>query len=305
MFRAMGQQQPVYKSLNGIIDTVAKKMINNYETYIKSNKLILKQQNVWFDKTTFKSMTDYIDSINTANVNQPQKPKIDGVRMYLGMSGNASSKFVFQVIMVATVYDGYCDTCPSKGYHKDIYFDASASLFQSKRIQGRTMFRRKIFGQGERLYTPDTDTSDDVVCPNTEPHYITRKQAETWVANDTSKVGMITNSEWFEIGLLDTLANDTKHDGIRIYLAKHGPNDTDKYQKNIKNKDICIFETTESSWFTHRDYFDCNTTAGYFNKYLNKLKNSNSPYDKILAEGGGTNSGGQDNGELCPDNCEQ
>jgi hypothetical protein len=295
-------------SLNGVNADTAKKMISNYETYIRTpgNKLILKQQNVWFDKATFKSMLDYVDSINTANINQPQQ-QIDGIRMYLGMSGDPSSKFVCQLIMVATKNDGKCDTCRVSGaYHKDVYFDASAPVFHLKNIQGQTMFKRWIFGQGETLYRHNA-TADDTACYNTGPHYITIKQAQTWVDNDTSSVGMKTFSEWFDVGLLDAFAQEPNHDGIRIYLAKHGPNDTDKYQ-DVRNKDICIFETTRSSWFTHKDYFDCSVSSIYFNKSkpnLDKLNKLISPHAMIITPGGGSGPGGQDNGELCPDNCTQ
>lgn len=277
--KANAQTPDDSKSLNGVTYGSVKAMTSAYQNYIKDNPLSPKQQSIWFKAETFRQM------IAAAKKKQPA---IDGIRIYFGINGDPKKNFVFKIILVPTIDDGECPACPSGRLHKDFYLDSVDSLFTNYNVQERQMIRRAVLTRGERLYVwSHIPSDDDVQCPQNGRHYITREQALQWIGN-VGKPNMVTHSEWFDINLINAIANDTKHDGIRIYIAKHNLVETDT---TLNNKDMFIIETTRHHFLSHRDYFDCQITADYFKTH------------KPNVVGGGTNPGGQDDGELCPDNC--
>jgi len=270
-------QAPDSKSLNGVTYSSKGTLTSAYQTYIKNNTLSPQQQSIWFDAETFRQMIAAAKKL---------QPAMDGIRLYFGISGDPTKSYVFKIILVPTIDDGECSTCPSGRLHKDFYLDANDPLFSNYNVQERLMIKRTIFTRGERLYKwSSIPSDDDKPCPPGQgPHYIIREQALDWIGN-VGKSNMITHSEWFDINLINSIANEGKHDGIRIYIAKH---DT-----SLNNKDMFIIETTRHHFLSHRDYFDCSITADYFKAHK----------PNVIGGGGGTNPGGQDNGELCPDNC--
>jgi hypothetical protein len=229
------------------------------------------------------------------------------VRIYFGIDGDPNGSFVFQIIIVPTVYYGIdigVPRSPSGKLHKDFYLDAANPLFQLKNIQGKIQLKG-VIRKGDLLYKT-SDPSDDITCKDsTGPHYITRQNAETWVKNFGS-AKMMTKSEWFDLDLITALANDPVHDGIRIYFAKHGPDDVDPVQ-DVANKDIFIFVTTQKHGFlfiSHKDYFNCSITQAIL-KQISERKRAFFKLNNMLltVDDSGTNPGGQDKGELCPNSC--
>jgi hypothetical protein len=107
-----------------------------------------------------------------------------------------------------------------------------------------------------------------------------------------------SNAEWFDLSMWKTLDQDTTVSGIRIYFATNSKckKDTNEYEQKKSLRDGFVITPTKYNKDSgiHEDNFKCNSSINYLNSYMSFYKNDKRR--RLL----GPN---QDNGELCPNNC--
>ena len=157
---------------------------------------------------------------------------------------------------------------------------------------------------GALCYKSCDTCKEDNNCNSNDAHYLTRKQCEQMTQLFGRKFGVSasstkdltkrinTTSEWFDFNLIkafdDECIHEPDYDGIRIYFARHYDSDS-PYGK----RDAFVIVTTkavEGKPGLHLDYFYCSRAASYFQSFH---------------FGGRATLNGQDNGELCPNNCNE
>ena len=299
-FKTNAQSSSKNISLNGISENLANSMINSYQSK-RAKDRSAKKQSVWFDWTTFKRMVDLLKKERQATENTA-KPT-DGMRIYFAHDPKIQKKRLANtVILVSTRFLMKDNSATSKAQHEDYYsHDITDSLFlDTLAIKGKTK-KKILIRRGERLYS---NIKGDGNCTCAGRHFITRDTAENMVRRFGSDT-MTTKSEWFELDFLDAIINSPEppnisYDGIRFYFSKHSEFEAKIDSQEVKNKEafIMVPTTTHGILFLsdHLDQFDCNMAQGYFKKDDDKKKKRHG----FTTQGA---PGGQDNGELCPDNC--
>jgi hypothetical protein len=277
-------------SLNGIPQDEAIKMFNFYQQN-RGQDTQPTRQSVWIKGEDLKNIIDLLKKEKKEDPDQVHST--DGVRIYFASKiGYGNGSLNTTIIMMPTKYlrDTIINTV-TVGLHHDYFKHAPADSTMLASIKDKIYKKHRYYRQGEGLYDPCTNCDVPCPIPNPNPHYIDRKQAEEMVKNFGNEA-MKTNSEWFDLRLLDELANDNRYDGMRLYFAKHGPNDPDVKGQIVKDKEALIWVPTVRVpkllfFYEHQDRFDCDAAKNYMLKFFNAV----SP-------------GGQDNGELCPSNCD-
>ncbi|WP_183575851.1 hypothetical protein HDF18_18260 [Mucilaginibacter sp. X5P1] len=266
----------VYKTLNGVDQKTALDMITHFDTSFY-NKQKLPQLNFWFGLEVLRDIVTLIrnDSVSQIKANH----HVDGIRIYYAASLDTPSKF--SILLVTTV-DSVGDSL-----HRDYYLHSSERLFTDTGIAGNVFKRGQC--PGANLYNWKLGGFiDDITCNfKDHPHYIKRHMGRKMVKAFGSDV-VNTRGEWFPKDLFEDAVNDSRCDGIRIYFAKHPPKGN--IDTIFNNRDAFVIVTTKEdkkNKFNHKDYFDCNTFQESVSKY--------SGHDLFSA--------GEDNGGLCPNNC--
>ncbi|MDB5005396.1 MAG: hypothetical protein JWQ34_3621 [Mucilaginibacter sp.] len=275
-------------SLNGIPQDEAKEMVDFYQQN-RGQDTGPTRQSMWFDAATFKRIVDLLLK-EKADPRHSADPT-DGMRIYFASNlGVGPGRLRNTIIMMPTRKAGPNTAVISGSFHHD-YFDHDPADVAILAASKEKLYTKRFYRRGEQLY--NHNRRPEPPCTDPGPHYIDRNKAEQMVQKfgwDT----MTTNSEWFDLDLLEDFVNDPHpHDGIRLYFAKHGPTDPDINKQEVKNKEAFIWVPTQSHGIplfkTHKDYFDCGTAR----KALAKFR-------PLVIAG----PGGQDNGELCPSNCD-
>lgn len=275
-------------SLNGVQRADAIAMVNFYQQNRKQD-INPTRQSMWFDAATFKRIVDLL--IKERDHPKDSAHPTDGLRIYFASNvGVGPGRLRNTIIMMPTRQAGDNPSVLSGKFHHD-YFDHTPADSIMLAASKEKLYEKRFYRRGEQLYNHHRQT--EAPCTDPGPHYIDRDKAEQMVQNfglDT----MTTNSEWFDLDLLEGFVNDPHpHDGIRLYFAKHGPTDPVINNQDVKNKEAFIWVPTQSHGIplfkTHKDYFDCGTVRQALAKF------------RPLVDSG---PGGQDNGELCPSNCD-
>lgn len=278
------------KTLNAIDFKTADTMINHFQKYRGQDKRP-RQMSIWFSKQAIKDMINVIkeDSLRLVTQSPGRQDLPDGIRIYFG--SNISIKkgqLENTILMVSTQKGGVDSTVPSGFHHKDYYEHTNLQLCdhnshnsfkgEAPRERGDEPYK------GEDLYTP---CNSDCDMPGTGRHYITRKKAYA-MGNAFANNVITTNSEWFDLDLFKTFANDTKSDGVRIYFTRH-PEDVDGKPDDDYPLQAFVLVPTIPLGSYHQDDFK--------NVAVNKFISKQAKSIKILG-------GGQDNGEICPTHCD-
>jgi hypothetical protein len=303
----------ICQSLSGYSKTEVKSMVARFNTWGTQLPQIT---SVWFDKSIIKNI------ILLLNSRDSQRHQVDGLRIYYAYDNSVPAKQT--VVIVATTNGGQTNSQSAEhdDYHYDYYkHDPAAPLFHmSIPINGKTC--HDTCKGGALLYTK-SGKPDDVTCDMSSPHYLSRSMAEDMVISFARLGSRISSqSEWFDLdminGFTDEFDGNPAIDGIRIYFAKHLINDSYTFYRGMDT--FVIVPTTGSTTDPdfHRDFFDCHFASTFFKNSIYNLKNRiNTRLKKrfkYLAKKRGAQLkraykqappyGGQDNGELCPDNCD-
>jgi hypothetical protein len=304
----------ICQSLSGYTKAQVKKMVAPFNTWGTQKPQIT---SVWFDKSIIKNI------ILLLNSRDSQRHRIDGIRVYYAYDNSVPAKQT--VVLIATTNSGRTNqrSAENDNYHDDFYnHDTTAALFHMDiPINGKACHDTSCKG-GALLYAK-SGKPDDVTCDMASPHYLSRSRAEDMVISYARLSSRISSqSEWFDLdminGFTDEFDGNPAIDGIRIYFAKHLSNDS--YTPYPGMDTFVIVPTTGLATDPdfHKDFFDCHFASTFFKNSIHTLKNRiNTRLKKrfkYLANKRGAQLkkaytklppyGGQDNGELCPDNCD-
>jgi hypothetical protein len=265
----------IYSTLNGMDAIKAAGLMQNFEN-MRNYDYRPTMTNVWFDSKT-------VQLIDNLLVNEGA----DGIRVYVvnDMSTN-TPPFKNSILLVSTKT---CTYDPTK--HTDYYEHSSADpLFNSTTPITGEVHHDNCNG-GAVLYTIcGGQCPGNTSCVPGNMHYISRTTGEQMVKlYGNHSINIV--SEWYDRGLFDAFAADGNYSGIRIYFSTR-VNNGSKYS----GKDSFVITTTVlgSDGKTQVDDFTCKTNNPFFNGF--KKKNKSGKIGKFTTSG-------QDNGELCPDNC--
>jgi len=286
-------------SLNGVDSTDAFKMQAQFLTYRDQDKYPTRET-FWFNRTAmlniYNLLTKEREYESAHGISEFSKGFTDGIRIYFASDTSVSKgHLINSIIMVSTKNDGKYPPAPSGYKHLDYYSHSKTDiLFGNLRvIRGEPSQRNILKNKGQNLYNVCAYCDTTPPCDTTKPHYITQRKAHNMVSHfGTHPIS--TKSEWFDYNLIKDLALDDVHDGLRIYFARHPKKFKSKPDTNAKKEAFILITTRvdNNNKTGHDDYFDCQTTGQYFGLF-----------DKENLTGGSVTAGGQDNGELCPDNC--
>jgi|SRR6185312_16085414 len=200
----------------------------------------------------------------------------DGFRIYFAKTNEANP--LNTVVIVSTQnHQDYL-------VHSDSFFNTADKDFRIDRTGDPDL-------TGATLYKPIDPTHPCVndACNIDALDYMDCKEAHADVinfVNQNAKHPINTYSEWFPKGMLENIKNELEDanlqgvpaDGIRVYFALNGKTPTNP---DNKHRHTFIIVTTQLVGNIHQDYYKC------YNKHPINTKTK------------GTN----DNGELCPYNC--
>jgi hypothetical protein len=251
-------------TLNGIDKTTARKEIEYFDTQ-KANDPTPLSTSIWFDRSMIQHMAELLNSEHA-----------DGIRIYFISAFAESAPLKNSIAMVSTKAWGKNPDVRSGTYHRDYYeHSATAALFSNiKTING--LISHNITDDGMLLYNTCTTCTPDVAPNNENPHQLTRQAAEK-MAQGFGGHPISATSEWFDLKLFQSFAEDKNTDGLRIYFATK----TTGMSQPGSDAFVLIKTIPSSTPGTHIDYFG----SPGVNRY------------KVVADGG------QDEGELCPPNC--
>jgi hypothetical protein len=276
----------IYKTLNGVDQASADTMIRNFQATMTTDTrpVIL---NFFLSKDMLVKIVKLLDDECLAEGNAVHKT--DGVRIYLAKKTRTSP---ITLLLVSTIDSTITDSnkwCKHHDYYahslkEDLYRYAPLPIISCDKLGNCP---------GAELYH-SCGCPDDTSCyfPD-HPHYLRRSVAEAMV-QACHDHALTTKAEWFDKDMLKALSKDSKCQGIRIYFATHPKNDPITIDENM---DALVITTTHKDLIDttiYRDYFDCKTLQSYFETSLKLHPNW---YLHPL-------SPGQDNGELCPNNCD-
>lgn len=209
----------------------------------------------------------YIDSLDAILPGEGA----DGIRIYFAREGEKNA------LIIVSTRQSKAATKTSFANHKD-YFEHKSKFFQP----GNNTHITGTIENGvpeARLHAGIDKDCSNLPC-NSLGNTIPCKQGHKWV-NQFRQDTVTTKSIWYPIELVHSwkkeldraVANGLKGDGIRIYFAK-----------NDKNKSMLVFTTTRENKMKRTDFYDCSSNI-------------------TQKDGDGNNGFVADNGEECPNNC--
>ncbi|HTK21530.1 MAG TPA: hypothetical protein VL442_18555 [Mucilaginibacter sp.] len=307
------------QSLNGYSQNDVKAMIAPFnKLYTQPSQIT----SVWFDKNIIENMVDLLNyEVKTRGSKAP-----DGVRIYFAYDNSHNETVV--LVSTRNSFSPNPKSQEQDTYHWDYYdHPSNAALFNMKLpdgtpypINGKQCHDRSC-SNGAQLYVT-SNAPDDTSCDGA--HYLTRAECEQMVQEYANKPHNIsTKAAWFDLDLLNEFADAMKKnqnlDGLRIYFAKHTQNDQTYYP----GEDAFVLVPTQTNTdvspaIPAQDYFNCSITNKYFKSHQSGLRTIIiQPKKGVHNLGKGAahytktqlvfkpfaNGGGQDNAELCPDNC--
>ncbi|HWZ04826.1 MAG TPA: hypothetical protein VNX40_14515 [Mucilaginibacter sp.] len=274
----------VNESLNGILQADADQMVKNALT--KADPTPANTQ-IWFSRQVVENVYDLLREDSTTSF------KPDGIRIYFSSTDTAvAAKHDNYGIVVVSTYFGGLDTVNSQTkiiVHKDYFQHASgAALFKTGGIGG-VITHDNDATNGDSLNMVYNSALKDT-CVASSDHYITRQEGAEMVLAFQGN-SLKARSEWFDINMLGNLVKEMKdknEDGIRVYFARgvDGINSAD----DVGKARFAIVTTVPGpNSNIHLDYFGCTKCAAMMMKAALRKK---------------LDQGGNDNGELCPSNCD-
>jgi len=249
---------------------------------------------VWFDINTIRRMVDLIKS----ETDLPGNFIPDGIRIYYTGDSNSMPYLKASIVLVSTKTDKHIQY-PDQSEHRDYYeHDSTNVLFKTRADSLKGLLSNDDCNGGAKLYyrsgkkgiCGDSGNSNAVPIDSAEDMVIRNK-------NHKHKIN--TTAEWLGLKVFESYLQDSTNDGVRIYFARRrgvwgllttGRNSflliNTKPRQN--NKDI------------HDDDLDCSSSMLYFNRnmYFNK-----ETHKEVANLWKANDTTPQDNGQLCPYNC--
>lgn len=262
----------VKKSLNGIDSLTAVQWIDNFYKSMNTNSKPT--------PTSYFLNKDLVTRIVKILVDEGAGKKPDGVRIYFAKKSAADTDVL--LILVSTV-----DSTTAGGIknrHHDYYSHSSKSaLFDTiptptfKPTDFKIEGKRKGYDTGALLYTacPTCQDRHPSCATVNSPGAIRRRYAES-MANSFGGGVFNTRAVWFPIKTFARMAAEKDFSGLRIYLSNY-PDATYGHL----NRTTIVMTTVDS---TGTDYFYCDPEKKVM------------PLDKPDGDP-------ENNGELCPANC--
>jgi len=271
----------LYESLNGVQLSDTQSMRDNFTSTMSTDM----HPTILNFLITKPMLTDIVTLLNkelAAETSAGAVHKTDGIRIYFAKATPSSQ---ITLLIVSTI-DSNNIVC---NHHDYFAHDPNALLYSS----GLTfnLNPEPINSPGTQLYHV-SGIPDDPSCDFTKnPNYIHRAIAEKMVMGCHDHV-LTTKAEWISLKVINGMSSEKNCDGIRIYFATHL---SDDLIPENQNKDGFILTTThKDSLGVYNDYFDCEETT-YLNEFLKGPKEKNIVYS--------IDSAPEDNGSLCPNNC--
>ncbi|HZY36618.1 MAG TPA: hypothetical protein VFE53_08215 [Mucilaginibacter sp.] len=291
------------QSLSGYTQQQVNTMIKPFNNYSQMPKIT----SVWFDKSIINNILALLNS-------EVAQYGTDGLRIYFA-DDNSNNE---TIVLVSTFNQGQPNprSAESDYYHDDYYTHSpSAALFKMTiPITGVPCHDQSCDG-GALLYVK-SGLPDDSTCDKNNPHYLERGMCEDMVigfANQKTKIN--SRGEWFDLDMLNGFSEVFKNqsiDGIRIYFGRHPIYDQYSWYGGMDGfvmvpTQAVVDPKTQDT--IHRDFFDCHFASNYF---INSMKDTRRHFIKppkknkhALLVFPLASYGGQDNGELCPNNCNE
>lgn len=274
-----------FKTLNGVDGTDAGKMIQHFKE-LNTNDKAPTPECVWISKEMLHDIVVLLESEKKAQIAQGRTDTTDGIRVYFATPPNIAGPHpVHTILLVSTKDNGLSKLtphqCKSRHNHSDYYeHSLNASLFKLKAFGEVCTEGKKC--PGDSLYVTCTTCAVENQNCKLFSHYIPRSRAEVMVQHFSDHY-INTYSVWFDFKFWKDLDRDKVHNGIHIYFATHPPmtDDSDYSSRNT----FVITTTKNDSKLGTVDYFDCKKT------------------DLVKITAHFAWLPGQDQGELCPDNC--
>jgi hypothetical protein len=283
--KALTPSLTAYKSLNGVDAIDAASRIQNFKDLTSQDVRPMKQS-VWIKKEMLHDIVLMLDAEKQQGISEGRTDITDGIRIYFASDPSSTTTthpLTTSIILVATKDNGASAndeiSCPSRRRHLD-YYEHSANAILYKLGSYEQNCSDGATCPGATLYNCPSCSSLPG-CTST-PHDIPLPVALKMVA-DFHDHAINTYGEWFDLGLFEILDKETRHNGIRIYFATRPTSSN----IDLSNRDAFVITTTEGTQNT--DYYDCETAIAYRNLYKAKYVHARTPP--------------QDNGELCPKNC--
>ena len=301
---AHGQPKTSELTLNGIDSATAKVMIMHFQNN-KNRDTIPLTTSIWLSKEVIHDIVSLLHAeIATqiplqgtgADITDKTIGITDGVRIYFASDTSVNTIPLKASIILVSTKDGGISSepsasCKSGKKHQDYYNHlANADLFKVS-LTSSQICNGNNNCAGDSLYRTCYNCVDDPNCP-VLPHNISRKSAEEMVHN-FRKHSVNTTSEWFDLSFWEALDADTVYNGIHVYFGTYSKS-SDQY-KSLRDAFVITTTKYDRKTGTNADYFDCPVGASYRAVY--NLKYAKKGISPPMMDPG------QDNGELCPFNC--
>ncbi|HZY36619.1 MAG TPA: hypothetical protein VFE53_08220 [Mucilaginibacter sp.] len=299
------------KSLNGIPYAAANKMIQAAQ--VTNVDPTPANTQIWFSKQVITAVYNLLMHEDSVGIVKP-----DGIRVYFasGDTTNAApTHFNNGIVVVSTYRSGVIqiDANHRVNIHTDYFeHDVNSALFniRSDSLSGLITHDNDATS-GSMLYnTCNCDSLD--TCVTSSNHFIKRSDGEALVHAFQGQA-FKAKSEWFDINMLINLYYEMQcsdEDGIRIYFARGTARESNLADVGKARFVIVTTEPKTNSINNalvpiHKDRFDCyctiKPTATLSQKAVLLAFGKKAAAVKQIKNK--KNGGGNDNGELCPNNC--
>jgi hypothetical protein len=277
--RAADPAATINESLNGILQADADTMVKIAQDSAES---IPPNTQIWFSKQILDSLYKLL-SLDSLGAHNP-----DGIRIYFSSAvATRATPIQYGIVVTSTYFSGIdSSNLPNKTIIHTDYFThtKTAGLFQLPNVTG-VVSHYNDATDGDSLYTNCGCPLHDS-CLASSDHYITKSTATEMVHAFIGKP-LNAKCEWFDIKLLGSLVkemDDKNENGIRLYFSR-GTVNTVAIQ-DVGKARFVIVTTKIGNSSTGIDYFGCDRSLSASVKKRFKVE------------------GGNNNGELCPDNCD-
>ncbi|MES2377020.1 MAG: hypothetical protein V4553_10600 [Bacteroidota bacterium] len=274
----------VRETLDGIPEKDALQMIKNFQTSSATQTYPI--ESFFIKKDMLVLLNDMLAKEMAAPLTGGRNYHTDGIRIYFGKEQPTSTNI--KLIIVSTTDSigfippppAHPSTPPDKMHH-DYYDHLQAALHQTTVPLKITPEPLNLSGALLRtVCNCDFEASCATV---NRPGAIVRSYAEKMVQNFNGRV-MTTHSVWFDAARLRKMVGEQSFAGLRIYMATYHDN-----TYNANGKSTFVLTTVDN---TNSDYFYCENDTTYFMKNGKRIIR----YRPLWGPA-------EDNGSLCPNNC--
>jgi hypothetical protein len=271
----------VRETLDGIPEKDALQMIANFKPDAETNTI-----------TTFFIKKDMLMLLNDMLAKEIAAPlpggrhyRTDGIRIYFGKETPTSPDI--RLIVVATTdsikFIPPPPSLPSNEKMHHDYYDHLQALLHSSTVPLKITTEPQDMNKAV-LYKVCGDCDREPSCDGVKkPGAIARSYAESMVQNFKGKI-ISTNAVWFDADRLKRIAEGSSFAGLRIYMATY-PDAT----YNANGLSTLVLTTVDA---TGKDYFYCESETIPFIKGGKRILK----YRPLWGPG-------ENNGSLCPNNC--